>query len=153
MAKTAGKARPAPKATPVTQPFWDGARKGKLMLQYDPATRRHQFWPRANSVRTGKRNLRWKQASGRGTLHSYTVTHVPTAGFEDRTPYLVGLVELEEGVRIISGLDGIAEDDVRIGMPVRVAWERLEDGSPYFLFIPDKRPREAEPGKRPSATE
>ena len=137
MAKPTAKPRPVPKPTPVTQPFWDGARDGRLMLQYDPKARKYQFWPRANSVHSGRRNLRWKEASGRGTLHSYTVTHVPTAGFEHRTPYLVGLIELDEGVRIIANLDGVAEEDAEIGMRVRVAWEELGDGSRYYAFVPD----------------
>ena len=70
--------RPLPEPTPTTQPFWDGAKKRKLMLQYDPSTRGYQFYPRQCSVRTGKRNLQWKKVSGRGTLYSYTWTYVPT---------------------------------------------------------------------------
>lgn len=140
MAKPQAKPRPVPKPTPSTQEFWDGAKKGKLMLQYDPVKRRYQFWPRANSVRTGKRNLKWQPTSGKGELYSYTVTHVPTAGFESRTPYVVGLIELDEGVRIIGNLLNVTEDNVEIGMRVKVAWEKLTDDVTYFAFVPDKSP-------------
>ncbi len=135
------KPRPLPRPTPTTQPFWDGAKKKRLMLQYDPVARRYQFWPRQNSVRTGKWNLQWKKASGRGTLYSYTLTHIPTAGFEDRVPYLIGLVELDEGVRIIANLVNVAPDDVEVGMKVRVVWETLSDDINYFAFEPDTRRR------------
>lgn len=134
---TNAKARPLPKPTPTTQPFWDGAKRGKLKLQYDPVSRKYQFWPRMCSVRTGKRNLQWKETSGKGQLYSYTVTHVPAAGFENKAPYLVGLIELDEGVRIIGNLINVKPEDVKIGMRVRVAWEKLSDDLNYFAFVPD----------------
>ena len=135
------KPRPLPKPTPTTQPFWDGAKRKKLMLQYDPTKRKYQFWPRMCSVRTGKRNLQWKETSGKGELYSFTVTHVPTAGFEEKTPYLVGLVELDEGVRIIANLVNVKPDDAKIGMRVKVAWEALSDDINYFAFEPDRSKR------------
>lgn len=143
------KPRPVPKPTPTTQAFWDGAKKGKLMLQWDPTARKYQFWPRANSVRTGKRNLQWKATSGKGELYSYTITHVPTPGFEDKTPYVVGLVELDEGVRIIANMINLAPDDVEIGMRVKVAWEKLSDEITYFAFEPDTKGRASKKGSAP----
>lgn len=130
--------RPLPKPTPTTRFFWDAAKQGKLALQYDPGARRYQFWPRANSVRTGRRNLEWRVVSGKGTVYSYTVTHVPTAGFQDKVPYLVGLIELDEKVRIIANLINVAPDAVKIGMRVRVTFERLSDEIDYFAFEPDE---------------
>lgn len=129
--------RPVPKPTPTTQPFWDGAREGELMLQYDPATRKHQFWPRANSVCSGKRNLRWRRASGKGTLYSCTVTHVPTAGFDGKAPYVIGLIELDEGVRIIANLKDVAPENAEIGMRVKVVWEKIGEDGAYFAFVPE----------------
>jgi len=76
--------------------------------------------------------------SGKGTVYSYTVTHVPAAGFQDKVPYLVGLVELDEKVRIIANLVNVAPDAVEIGMRVRVTFERLSDEIDYFAFEPDK---------------
>jgi uncharacterized protein len=139
MADTNIKPRPLPKPTPATQAFWDGAKKGKLMLQWDPTARKYQFWPRANSVRTGKRNLEWKPTSGKGALYSFTITHVPTPGFEARAPYVIGMIELDEGVRIIANLINIEIDEVEIGMRMKVAWEKLSDDITYFAFEPDKR--------------
>tara|TARA_R110002126_G_scaffold27713_1_gene93002 strand:- start:427 stop:921 length:495 start_codon:yes stop_codon:yes gene_type:complete len=138
MANTDVKPRPVPKPTPTTQAFWDGAKKGKLMLQWDPVARKYQFWPRANSVRTGRRNLQWKPTSGKGELYSFTITHVPTPGFEDKAPYVVGMVELDEGVRIIANMINLKPEDVEIGMRVKVAWEKINDDITYFAFEPDK---------------
>ena len=90
-------------------------------------------------MRTGKRNLQWKPTSGKGELYSFTVTHVPTPGFEARAPYVIGMIELDEGVRIIANLINIEIDDVEIGMRMKVAWEKLSDDITYFAFEPDKR--------------
>ena len=139
MADTNVKPRPLPKPTPATQAFWDGAKKGELMIQWDPTAKKYQFWPRANSVRTGKRNLQWKATSGKGELYSFTITHVPTPGFEARAPYVIGMIELDEGVRIIANLINIKIDDVEIGMRMKVAWEKLSDDITYFAFEPNKR--------------
>lgn len=130
--------RPLPKPTPTTRFFWDAAKEGKLALQYDPVARRYQFWPRANSTRTGKRNLQWRVVSGKGTVYSYTLTHVPTPGFQDRVPYLVGLVELDEKVRIIGNIVNVDPADVKIGMRVQVTFEKLSDDIDYFAFEPEK---------------
>ena len=128
------KASPVPTPSPLTKPFWDAAKQKKLVIQYDPDSQSYQWWPRTLSVKTGKMNLEWKEGSGNATLYSYTVTHLPPSGFEDKGRYLVGLVELDEGVRIISNLSGITEDNVKIGMPLRVTWEKLTDEINLFSF-------------------
>ncbi|MEE2720243.1 MAG: OB-fold domain-containing protein [Pseudomonadota bacterium] len=144
MAKTEAKPRPVPKPTPTTQAFWDGAKKGKLMLQWDPMKRKYQFWPRANSVHTGRRNLQWKAATGKGELYSFTITHVPVPGFESKAPYVIGMIELDEGVRIIGNMVNVQPEEIEIGMRVKVAWEKINDDITYFAFEPDRR------GKRPN---
>ncbi len=136
MNKTPAKTRPAPLPSRTTQFFWDAAREGKLALQYDPVAERYQFWPRAISVVTGRRNLEWRTVSGRGHVYSYTVTHVPAPGFEDRVPDVVGLIELEEGVRILANMINVEPADMKTGMPVKVAFEKITDDVDYFAFEP-----------------
>jgi uncharacterized OB-fold protein len=128
--------RPLPVPTETTKFFWDAAKQGKLALQYDPVAGQYQFWPRAISVATGRQNLEWRIVSGLGRLYSFTVTHVPTAGFEDRGPYPVGLVELDEGVRIIANLVRVDPAALAIGLRVKVAFEDIAPGVPYFAFEP-----------------
>ncbi len=127
---------PIPKPTPTSQGFWDAANRGKLAIQYDPVSRSYQFWPRTISGRTGKRNLQWKEVSGLGTLYSYTITYVPVPGFEAITPYPLGLVELDEGVRIAANLINVRNEDVKIGMRVKVAFQRRSPEINYFAFEP-----------------
>lgn len=136
MNQTVKKPRPIPRPSLTSKPFWDAAKQGKLALQYDPVAQRYQFWPRACSVATGQLNLEWRNVSGRGKVYSYTVTHVPTAGFEDKGPYVVGLIELDEGVRIIANIINTKPEDVKIGSPVKVVFEKLSDEYNYFAFEP-----------------
>ena len=128
--------RPLPVPTHTTQFFWEAAKQGKLALQYDPGARQYQFWPRAISVATGRQNLEWRIVSGLGRLYSFTVTHVPTQGFEDRGPYPVGLVELDEGVRIIANLVHVHAAALKIGLRVKVVFEEIAPGMNYFAFEP-----------------
>lgn len=128
--------RPMPSPTQTTKFFWDSAKQGKLALQYDPVAKVYQFWPRSISVKTGKRNLEWRTVSGRGKVYSYTITYVATAGFEDKVPYAIGLIELDEGVRIIGNMINVKPEEMKVGMPVKVAFERLSDDINYFCFEP-----------------
>ena len=129
-------ARPLPTPCQTTLPFWEAAQKKQLLLQYDPATNRYQFWPRPASVVTGKANLQWRPASGDGHLYSYTVAMMPAAGFEDRGQYVVGMVELIEGVRIMAPLVGVTADTARIGMKLKLVWETLTPQINFPAFEP-----------------
>lgn len=130
--------RPLPRigAYMDTRPFWDKAKEGKLVLQFCKDTGKPQFFPRPVSLATGKRNLEWREVSGRGTVYSYTNTFSPWPGHEDRVPYLCALVELEEGVRIVCNLLNVRAQDVRIGMKVKLCWERLSEDINYPAFEP-----------------
>ena len=92
---------PRPNTYMDTQPFWQAAKNGKLVIQYCKDTGKPQFFPRPVSLANGKRNLEWREVSGKGTVYSYTNTFSAWPGHEDRVPYLVALVELQEGVRIL----------------------------------------------------
>lgn len=133
----AAKARPLPTPTSITRPFWDAAREHRLVIQYDPDAKTYQFYPRAVSLSTGKRNLEWREVSGKGCVFSYTITHVPTPGFEDKAPYTIACIDLDEGVRMLANMVNVDPQAVKIGMRVKVCWEKLSDDITYFAFEPD----------------
>ncbi len=128
--------RPLPQPTRLSGPFWDAAREHRLVVQYDPEAGAWQFYPRAISVHTSRQNLEWREVSGAGTLYSWTLTVVPPPGFRDRAPYLIGVVELDEGVRMMAPLSGLEAAQVKIGMRLRVCWQDLSDDITYFAFEP-----------------
>ncbi len=127
---------PRPNTYMDTQPFWTAAKSGKLMIQYCKDTGKPQFFPRPVSMATGRRNLEWREVSGRGTVYSFTNTFSAWPGHEDRVPYLVALVELEEGVRMLCNLMNVKAGAVKIGMPVKLCWEKLSDDINYPAFEP-----------------
>ena len=136
--KKAQRLIPKPNPYIYTQPFWDGAKQGKLLLQYDPETGKFQHYPRPISLYTGKRNLVWREVSGRGKVYAYTVIRTLVQGFEDRIPYVVATIELAEGVRILGNILNCSPEEVKIGMPVKLCWEKISDEIMYPAFELDR---------------
>lgn len=130
--------RPLPKPDIYTEtaPFWQAAKDGKLMVQYCTDSGRHQWLPRPVSIYTGKQNLEWREVSGDGTLYSFTRANVPWPGHQDRVPYLCGIVELDEGVRMVSNLINCEYEDLEVGMKVKLAWETLNEEFEFPVFEP-----------------
>jgi uncharacterized OB-fold protein/acyl dehydratase len=126
-------ARPRPAVNQDTSFFWEGARRGELLIQRCSScgALRHPPRPACPSCRS----LEWEtqRASGRGTVHSYVVHHhPPVPGFDP--PYVVALVELEEGTRLISNLVEVDPAEVAIGMPVEIVFDRIDDELTLPLF-------------------
>src|SRR5262245_6297428 len=102
------------------------------------------FWfPGAACPRCLSTAIEWRPASGRGTVHAASAQHrAAVPALADRVPYAVALVDLEEGVRVMSNVVGCQADDVRGGLAVQVTWEALPDGRhlPQFEPIPGGTP-------------
>ena len=131
---------PRPNSYMHTQPFWDAAEQGRLVIQYCRTTGRFQHFPRPVSLYTGRRDLEWREVSGRGTLYSWTLTLTPWPGHEARVPYICALIDLEEGVRLLANLHNCEPGSLHIGMPVRLFWDRLDDRFNYPAFEPALEP-------------
>ncbi|MDN3023807.1 bifunctional MaoC family dehydratase N-terminal/OB-fold nucleic acid binding domain-containing protein [Streptomyces sp. S.PB5] len=127
--------RPRPVVNRDNAGFWEGVRRHRLLIQRCTAcgTLRHPWLPGCNSC--GHPDWDTVEASGTGTVHSYVVMHHPpfpaftasdhAAGAAG--PYAVGLIELTEGVRMISNVTGVPYDKVRIGMPVRLEFKEYDE--------------------------
>jgi uncharacterized OB-fold protein len=118
-----------PWPTPEAGEFWEGARRGELRLQRCRACGLHQHYPRLACSHCGSGPVEWVTASGRGTVHSFTVVRqqgIPP--FKERTPFVVALVELDEpGARVLAALPTVAPDAARIGMRVDAAFRAAHD--------------------------
>src|SRR5947199_7447712 len=108
-----------PAITPLTQPFWDAARAGRFILPQCNACGRHFFRPEVACTHCFATDWQWVEASGRGTLYSYSIVHrAPAPGFA--VPLVLAIVDLDEGPAMMSNLVGCADGDIRIGMKLRV---------------------------------
>ena len=118
--------------------FWQGTRDRKLMIQRCRATQRPQWYPRTHSIHAPGAGVEWIEASGRGTLFTFSVIH--RGNGTTPTPYVCAVVELEEGVLFTSTLRGVDEGAIRIGMPLEVDF--ADTGSDVVLpFFKPAAPR------------
>lgn len=126
--------KPAPAPDGDTRPFWEAAQRGRLQIQQCRSCRRHIFYPRVVCPHCMSDQIDWITASGRATVYSYTVVHRAPAEFRDEVPYVVALVELDEGVRMMTRLVDCRPQDVSIGMALEVDFRPLtaEIALPYF---------------------
>jgi hypothetical protein len=107
--------------------FFDAAREKRLLIQACTKCKEHQFYPRQICVHCGSPDVEWVQASGRGSVHTYTVVHQQgMPGWRDEVPYVAAVIDLEEGVRLTSNVVGCEPADVSVGMPVEV--EFVDEG-------------------------
>jgi uncharacterized OB-fold protein len=127
---------PAANSYTRTQPFWDGTKEGRLMVQRCDATGRLQWPPRPVSIYTGRSNLSWVAVSGKAVLYSWTVTRSPWPGHEDRVPYVCAYAKLDEGIRVLCNLVDCKPEDLTLGMPLQLTWDYLDEGAPYPAFKP-----------------
>lgn len=120
-----------------TRPYWEGLAQGELRIQRCDACGRAVFYPRSICPHCHADQLSWIVASGRGTIYSYTVAHQAFGMFADETPFIVAIIELEEGVRMMSRIIDAPRERVAIGLPVQVTFETVGENItlPYFRLV------------------
>ena len=125
--------KPRPLVDNDNRTFWEGVKNNKLIIQYCEDCKNHIFYPRYLCPHCFSENINWVEASGKGRIYSYTVVHRNAPPFDKETPYVVAIVELDEGVRIVSRIKGNREK-ISIDMPVTVIYETIDEELtlPYF---------------------
>jgi len=106
--------------------------RGQFMIQRSRSSGRHVFYPRVAEPGTGATDLDWVAARGTGTVYATTVNRRRP---EDGGSYNVAIIELDEGVRLMSRVDNIAPEKVAIGMKVKARIAEI-DGAPQIVFDP-----------------
>ncbi|WP_104126595.1 Zn-ribbon domain-containing OB-fold protein [Cryobacterium sp. Y57] len=119
---------------PTTAYFWEAARRGQLVIQRCGACRQYQFYPRLFCLACDSDDIGWVAASGRATVYSQTTVHLRSSPEVDLdSPYVVAVVELEEGPRLLTNL---TEKDCLIGSSVQVGWRPRRGQAPVPVFGP-----------------
>lgn len=119
--------RPLPVPNPTTQPFFDAAIEGRLCLQRCPRDG-FFFFPRSRCPRCLNDDWSWQNVSGRGSLHAFTIDRIGhDPALARGVPFAIAVVELSEGPRMTARIIDCDLDDLRVGMPLEVAFEAIED--------------------------
>jgi uncharacterized OB-fold protein len=120
-----------------SEPFFDGLSQGELRLQRCRSCHSHQFPPRRFCVHCGGTDFSWPRSPGHGVVYSFTVCH-RSASEETalRSPFVVGLVDLAEQVRMLAPILDIDPEHARIGMNVKAAIENGLQERPMLVFKP-----------------
>jgi uncharacterized protein len=129
--------RRLPQPTAESLPFWDGLARHELLVQRCGSCGRYWFPPANVCQHCWSDRYTWQQVSGRGRVHSFTVFRRAYATeLADQLPYVVAVVELEEGPRLITNVVGVEPDDVRVDLPVEVVFDDLTDDVTLHAFHP-----------------
>lgn len=131
-------AKPHPRPSPESLPFWAGATAHKLLLPRCNICGKFWFPPSARCVHCLSSDFAWEESAGTGRIYSFVVFHrVYHPAFEREVPYTVAIVELDEGPRLLANIVGTPPDDVRCDMRVRVMFEDRGDQTiPQFAVVP-----------------
>ena len=127
--------KPLPSIVGETKPYWDSCKRGELVIQKCDSCQEYQFYPRGICAHCWSNDIKWIKATGKGTVWSYTITHQNrTLGFAQDIPYVLALVQLDEGVKMFTNIVECDPNIVTIGMPVEVTFIQANNqiSVPYF---------------------
>lgn len=126
-----------PPVSPASEPFWAATREPRLVLQWCRSCDRPVHFPREACPTCLGTELEFRPASGRATVYAVSVMAKPANPTMDgRGPYAVALVDLAEGVRMLTNVITDGPETVAVGDAVTVAWEPLTDGRHLPVFVP-----------------
>lgn len=136
MATSTQSQRPVPRPNEVTKHFWDAAAERRLVHPRCEECRTAFFPPQLVCPHCRATKWSWVESSGRGEIYSFSVVHrAPQPGFDP--PYVIAVVDMDEGFELMTNIVGMVPGDVRIGQRVRVTWHEA-GGAVLPMFAPDE---------------
>jgi len=127
---------PIPAPNPDSQAYWDAAKNEQLVIRRCTSCAAFHFMPRHVCPHCWSTDLEWVQASGKGTVHSYSIIRrAPIQSYTTRVPYVVALIDLDEGPRMFANIVGEGALDTQVGSRVGVCFETRADFKlPQFML-------------------
>ncbi len=127
--------RPLPEITPLTEPFWAAARAHRLDIQRCDDCGAYRFPPEAGCSACSSTNAGWVPVSGRASLYTWTAAYPPLLPyFEERAPWPIAVVQLEEGPRMTTNLAGVPFEEYEFGMALQADFKELTDDVTLVVF-------------------
>jgi len=128
--------KPLPVINEESRPFWEGCKRHELVLQRCEDCGAVIYYPRALCTACHSERLAWQPVSGEGTIYSFTVCHRPAGpAFKEDAPYVVALIDLKEGARMLSNIVTDDPGAVRIGQAVHVSFDDVTDEVTLPKFV------------------
>jgi uncharacterized OB-fold protein len=126
-----------PRETEAARPYWDATRREELVLPWCTDCESYFWYPRATCPTCLSDAVDWRPAAGTGEVYAVSVMHKAGPGRDaGEGPYAVALVDLPEGVRVLTNVVGCAPEEVTVGQAVRLRWHELSDGRRLPMFTP-----------------
>ena len=120
-----------------TRPFWNAAREGRLVIGHCNSCGKPHYYPRPFCPHCWSEDVVLKDASGRGTVYTYSTIYVnDMPPFNERLPYVAAMVDLEEGVRVSTNIIDCDTADLKIGMKVSVTYREVTPELTIPVFRP-----------------
>jgi uncharacterized OB-fold protein len=120
-----------------TEPYWAAAKDGRLLIQRCSACGRAFFYPRPFCPTCWSDDVSWEEASGRATLYTWSVVRQnDLPPWPDRVPYVAAVVDLDEGPRMLTNIEGCDAEDLQVGMALQVAFREETDDITLPVFRP-----------------
>ncbi len=127
--------KPLPEPTDASQAYWDAAGHGRLRLQRCAGCGTFRHYPQLVCAACHSLAVAWVDAAGTGTVHSWTIAYHPFhPAFRDDLPYVLATIDLPEGVRLMGRFPLEQANQLRLGLPVRIAMVRNDAGVPLPIF-------------------
>ncbi len=130
--------KPLPEFRPETKPFWEAAKQHKLVIPRSRQTGEYFFYPRALSPGDDmSEDIEWVESEGKGKVWTFSVHHMgPSKAYKGEPPYVVALIEMQEGVKMMSNVVDVDPKEVFIGMDVQVVFDDVTDEVTLPKFKP-----------------
>ena len=135
--------KPLPYIHSETSNYWEGARRHELLVRICRSCGHYHFYPRDFCPSCFSPDVGWTKTSGRGVIYSFTICHRPAPGFEKDIPYNLALIELDEGVRMMSSVVDCTLDEIQIGMAVEVIFDDVTSQVSLPKFRPVRCERDS----------
>ena len=129
--------REVPTVEDESRPYWEAAREGRLLIKRCNACGRAHHYPRPFCPSCWSEDVEWQEATGRGTVYTYSIVfRNDLAPFSEWGPYVPAVVELEEGPRLMTNIVDCDPESLAVGLPVRVAFRELTEEWSAPVFRP-----------------
>jgi len=129
-----------PRSKPGTETYWDACHRHELLIQRCGACGTHQFYPRIFCTNCSSKTIDWVRTSGRGKILTWTVIRrAVSEAYAADVPYVIALIELQEGPVMMSKVSRCEPESVCAGMAVEVSFEDWSEQVSMPVFIPTNR--------------